>query len=335
MILSFCTLLQKLLSCSKIMNGIKKEYVFPVSKVILEVKKRQDYKIYKKLDDKRFQVLVDKNKYLNKETFCFNSSDEKVFINSKDKVKYEEDIHKFLSNMISDKTICINKKANLINEIARNCISELFENEITAESLKNINNILTNSIDLILSDKKALESMFKITSYDYYTSTHCLDVSTYAIGFGHYLGLNKNELLLLGKGALLHDIGKKYVDKNITCKNGRLTFNEMNIMKKHPTYSKDILMKLGETNIRLLNIVSQHHEKCDGTGYPYGLQKDEIDDFSKIVSICDIFNALTTKRTYKKPMKSFDAIKLMYTQMENELCSNYLEKFVMFLKLPN
>ena len=88
---------------------------------------------------------------------------------------------------------------------------------------------------------------------------------------------------------------------------------------------------MGETDELLLKIIEQHHEKCDGSGYPYGLIEAEIQDLSKIVAICDIFNALTTRRTYKERMNSFFAFNIMFNEMKNKLSASYLKKFILFM----
>jgi putative nucleotidyltransferase with HDIG domain len=170
-----------------------------------------------------------------------------------------------------------------------------------------------------------------VTSYDYYTYTHSIDVAAYAIGFGVYLGLEEDKINVLGKAAMLHDIGKKNISHEIITKNGRLTFEEFEIVKQHPVLSVKILKDLGEENNDLLEIILQHHEKCDGTGYPRGLKNEQIHDLAKIVSICDIFNALTTRRTYKDRMSSFDAFAIMYQTMKHQLCPTFLRKFVKFM----
>ena len=310
-----------------------REGVFSVPKTILEFGDRFDYTIYRKVDNRKFRVLVDKDSIYNKAKCTFYSKDElkKVFIHIKDKIKYQNDMQKHISSIIDDESICLNVKASLLNDIAKETINTLFKAEITVESLEKADNIITNSINLILSDESAMRSMLKVASFDYYTSTHCIDVSTYAIAFGKFLGLSTTELKLLGKAALLHDIGKKDINKDIICKNGKLTYDEFEEVKNHPTFSAQILRECGEYDERLLNIVEQHHEKCDGTGYPKGLKKDEIDDFAKIVAICDIFHALTTRRTYKNEMGKSEAIMLMYETMSSGICLDYLRKFVKFL----
>lgn len=317
------------------MGRNERAVVFSAPKAILNVSKKYDYPIYKKIDDKKYKLLTEKNNTYDKNSCAFFKKDgsDMVFINIKDKIKYQSDIQEHISNIIDNDNVCMNVKANLINDIAKETISTLFEDDITFESLKDVDDILNHSIDFILSDELSMKTMLKVTSYDYYTSTHCIDVSTYAIGFGSFLNLEKKELKLLGKAALLHDIGKKDIDIKIIAKNGKLSSDELEIVKNHPTYSADILRTNGEKNTRLLNIVEQHHEKCDGSGYPKGLKSHEIDEFAKIVSICDIFNALTTKRTYKEKMSTYEAIELMYKYMNNQLSLSYLDKFVKFMKL--
>ena len=180
-------------------------------------------------------------------------------------------------------------------------------------------------------DKNAIKSMIEVTTHDYYTYTHSVDVSTYALAFGDYLGLNEVQLKALGKGAMLHDLGKKRVPLEILNKKGKLTEDEFTVMKNHPSLGIDILKEMGEENEITFAIIEQHHEKLSGQGYPKGLKGDEIHPFAQIVALCDIFNALTTKRSYKKAMSSFDAFKIMHQHMKHELNLKLLSKFIKFM----
>ena len=173
--------------------------------------------------------------------------------------------------------------------------------------------------------------MIQVTSHDYYTYTHSVDVSTYALAFGSYLGLNEEELKAIGKGAILHDIGKKRVPIEIINKNGKLTDEEFTIMKNHPSSGIEILNEMGEESKITLAIVEQHHEKSSGNGYPKGLNEDEIHPFAQIVGLCDIFNALTTKRSYKEAMTTVEAFSIMYKHMSADLNLKLLTKFIKFM----
>ncbi len=130
---------------------------------------------------------------------------------------------------------------------------------------------------------------------------------------------------------MLHDIGKKKIPHSIITKNGKLTKEEFEIVKSHPTFSVEVLKESGESNELLLKLIEQHHEKCDGTGYPKGLKEQEIEVLAKIISVCDVFNALTTRRTYKDRMSSYEAFKIMNNEMKNHLCALTLRNFICFM----
>ena len=107
-------------------------------------------------------------------------------------------------------------------------------------------------------------------------------------GFGSYLNLDKQELAILGKAAMLHDIGKKLIPYTIIGKKEKLTHEEFEMVKEHPQLSVKVLRECGETDERLIKLVLQHHEKCDGSGYPFGLVEDEIEYLAQIIAVCDV-----------------------------------------------
>jgi len=102
-------------------------------------------------------------------------------------------------------------------------------------------------------------------------------------------------------------------------------------MQQHPSFSVNILKKMGETNHILLDTIEQHHEKLNGTGYPYGLKQGEINSFAQIVAIADIFDALTTKRSYKNALKTYEALDIMHNEMKDELNVTLLNEFITFM----
>lgn len=304
-----------------------------IAKETLKNGEKYPYNIYRQVDEKIFSVLLQKETPLSmiNQCFCVDEVDSDFYIKSEDKLKYYAFIQHHISDILDDNKINMDVKASFIKEIASVTMNELFNSDVNSENLTKINTLVNNSIKLMLTDRNAMYSMLKVTSFDYYTYTHCIDVATYALGFGSYLQLELDELNILGKAAMLHDIGKKNIPHEIITKNGTLTPEEFEIIKLHPTYSVDILTQNGESNERLLLLIEQHHEKCDGSGYPKGLTENEIDKLAKIIAVCDVFNALTTRRTYKNRMTSFDAFKIMCTQMSHHLCTETLKKFITFM----
>ncbi len=315
------------------MQETKTSKFFPIAKETLKFGKKYPYNIYRRIDERVFSLLLQKNKIFEKNSQCFmvNKKHTKLYVREDDIQYYQLYIQNHIKELLEDENINLDIKATFIKKIASETMNDLFESNVNSENLSKINNIIDTTIKLILTEKNAMYSMLKVTSYDYYTYTHCIDVATYAIGFGIYLNLSKKQLELLGRAAMLHDIGKKRIPHNIITKNGKLTKEEFEIVKSHPTFSVEVLKESGETNELLLKIIEQHHEKCDGTGYPKGLKEQEIEVLAKIISICDVFNALTTRRTYKDRMNSYEAFKIMNKEMKKHLCALTLRNFIYFM----
>jgi putative nucleotidyltransferase with HDIG domain len=133
---------------------------------------------------------------------------------------------------------------------------------------------------------------------DNYTKGHCERVTTYSLEIAKKMGMNEEELLILEFAGLLHDIGKLGIPSEIINKEGILTNEEFEIIKKHPEIGYDLLknMTFLDTSNRIL---LQHHERIDGKGYPYGLESDDIDEMAKILAVADAFDAMTTVRPYR------------------------------------
>jgi HD-GYP domain-containing protein (c-di-GMP phosphodiesterase class II) len=122
-----------------------------------------------------------------------------------------------------------------------------------------------------------------------------------SVELGRFLGLDFKELELLEHAAILHDIGKIGIDNFILQKNGRLSTKEYSIIKTHPLIGDEILQPIGTLD-GVRNTIIQHHERYDGTGYPFGIRGDEISLKSKILSVVDTFDAMMTDRPYRKAL---------------------------------
>ena len=167
-----------------------------------------------------------------------------------------------------------------------------------------------------------------IASHDYYTHTHSINVTIYALSLGSFLGIKGHALAELGEAALLHDLGKSKVDIEIINKNGKLTDKEFEEMKKHPLLGYTLGLKLGIKSRDVLEGIRHHHEKMDGSGYPLRMRGEKIPYFARIIGICDIFDALTSRRSYKEPMTSFDALLLMKTTMKEHIDPKLLNSMI-------
>jgi putative nucleotidyltransferase with HDIG domain len=140
-----------------------------------------------------------------------------------------------------------------------------------------------------------------VRSYHESTFQHCLIVTGVLTAFGRKNGMRRSDVLTLTVAGLLHDVGKAQVPVAILDKPGKLTDEEFTVVKRHPVIGFDYLCTQGGVTPETLRAVRHHHEYLDGSGYPDGLAAQQIDDLTRIVTICDIYGALVERRTYKEP----------------------------------
>lgn len=151
----------------------------------------------------------------------------------------------------------------------------------------------------VIEEIDILTQMRLLKKKDDYTFNHSIAVGTLAASLGKWLNYSEEEIMDLAIAGLFHDIGKLKISDDIINKPGSLTDEEFEIMKKHSRYSLEILSQTGEFNWDILMGVLQHHERMDGTGYPDGIKGEKIHRYGRIIGICDIYHALTTRRVYK------------------------------------
>lgn len=251
-----------------------------------------------------------------------------LFVRQSDLPVYELFVDKVVQSAARNEKMPITKKAAVIYRQASVILDEMFENPEELENVPKSKTVVNTFIGTIFSDKHAIESLMKITAYDYYTHTHSINVCIYSLSLGSYLELNSVMLEELGTSALMHDLGKCRVDSKITNKNGKLTESEFEAMKHHPLYGYTIALKIGVHDRLILDGIRHHHEKLDGSGYPDGLMGKSITLFARIIGVCDVFDALSTKRSYKDRMSSYDTLMLMKKTMQNHLDMELVDAFI-------
>lgn len=254
-----------------------------------------------------------------------------VYIYEEEEEKYKAYVEKHLQSIARSSEIPTEQKARLVYEKAIEAIDVMFKNPESLENVKNTQPVVDNFIDIILHDNAAVESLMKITAHDYYTHTHSINVSIYTLSLGSNLGIGGKNLEALGMAAMLHDLGKSKIDYDIINKNGKLTDDEFAQMKRHPALGHEIALKLGIEDERILTGIRHHHEKIDGGGYPDNIKGDQISQFARIIGVCDVFDALSTKRSYKDPMSSFESLALMKQQMKGHLDMEMVNSFIKML----
>ena len=165
---------------------------------------------------------------------------------------------------------------------------------------------LANTLDLvdeiagsIRREPTALLSVARMKNHDDYTWLHSMAVCGLMISLGRQLGLDEKQVRRVGMGGLLHDVGKAAVPLEILNKPGKLTDEEFEVMRQHPVVGAQMLME-ADADDDLLDIALHHHEKYDGSGYPHRLKGEAISLYSRMAAVCDVYDALTSTRVYRK-----------------------------------
>ena len=184
-------------------------------------------------------------------------------------------------------------------------LKEVFDKFRKGESLPiNVTRRLMHSLfNHIVNNEAFSLGLTSIKNFDDYTLNHSLNVCVLAIALGRRLGLDKNELTDLGISAFFHDYGKMEIPREILDKPGKLERSEWLLMETHPQLGAEKLLRLKETSavpVGAINVAMEHHIKEDLNGYPPLQKKRHISFFSKIVKVCDVFDALTTPRPYRE-----------------------------------
>lgn len=252
-----------------------------------------------------------------------------LFIRNKDKSRYFKYLESNFPAIIDDPLINQSSKAEIIHTLVTFLSMSIFESPST-ELLIKYKDVITKSTEFILNEDEAIKYLIRVTSSGLNIYNHVVNVGIYGMGLAKEVLENSSQhnMAEIAAGLFLHDIGRYMTPKFITNRTGPLTNDEWEIMKKHPEEGYKLLKKFGIMSEEIKVIVCQHHERHDGSGYPFGIKGDEIHPYSKICAICDAFDALTSNRSYRSAKSSFSALAVMQSEMKGEFDPRFFAKFV-------
>ncbi len=188
----------------------------------------------------------------------------------------------------------------------------------TVIDIQDMSVAVNSIIDEILSNPEILISLTDIGASDEYTFTHSVSTTVYSLIIANKLGYSRSMLEKLGAGALLHDMGKILLDNKIVNKVGKLDEEEFEHVKQHTVLGYEALKKCVNLT-ELSRIISlYHHERMDGKGYPTGTPASELHEFTRIVAIADVYDALVSDRCYRKKWSSNQAVNYLVEHAETQ-----------------
>lgn len=253
------------------------------------------------------------------------------FVRQEDLMKYYQQATENLRTMISNPDLSLKEKTQKIYNVSKEIMQEFFEFNASEKVLKSSEEVMRIMDDCLSEAQADFHSIFMITNKDYYTYTHSVNVGLYCLAYGVKNNMGENDIRNLGLGGMLHDVGKVKIDAAILNKNGKLTDEEFETIKTHSPLGKEMLVSMKCYASDIVDMAHHHHERFKGNGYPDGLVGEEISLFSRICKIMDVYDALTTRRSYKKALAPFAAINLMGKQMADEFDLEIFRNFVQCL----
>lgn len=182
------------------------------------------------------------------------------------------------------------------------------EQKKSAQLFQQLKLHLEEIIDEILRNQEIVINIANLKHYDDYTYQHSVNVAIICIAVGASMDMSRAALSRLGMGALLHDIGKIFIPKEIIRKPGRLDLKELEEVKQHTVLGYKYLSQNWDVPMEALIGALSHHERCDGSGYPYGLRRDKLPQEAKLIAICDVYDAMTSERPYRKALSPSEAM---------------------------
>lgn len=250
------------------------------------------------------------------------------------KIKYHEIIgvyveNEIVKNIIPQEVINEKLKEEILVDIKKNFNSfKDKRGELNVYIVENISKMAKKLVLDILSKEEVMINLIDLKSYDDYTYRHCLCVAILSITMGITLDLNEFKLVELALCGLLHDLGKMMIPNEIINKPDFLNPEEYNVMKTHPLIAAKQLRKLNIVSEAVIRGIECHHEKHDGTGYPYGLKGDQIPFYSKILAIADVYDAITSTRSYRRACFPNEAIEYVMGSVDTHFDYVILKAFL-------
>lgn len=306
---------------------------FSVSLFVLQPEIVHDFRVYLKQGDR--YVLYTKEKETFSESLkerLYNNGIETVYIPYTQQENYENYMFKNLGKILDNDQIPNNVRSQILLDISSQEINKIFQDISLLSNDKAINDLykIVDSSLNFLSYDDSLRNIGKLVSHDYMTYSHCLHVFVYTTAMMQRCQYDHQMIIDTGVGSMLHDIGKSLIPLKILNKPGKLNAEEWALIKNHPVYGLRLCAGLNFSSL-VLNCILFHHERYDGNGYPSGIYGENIPYPVRILTCCDVYDALTSDRPYAKAEKPYQALAIMNEDMKGCFDSEVLKDFILML----
>ncbi len=249
----------------------------------------------------------------------------KLYIKRKNKIEAIQEIQTEYNREIK---MCLRENDLIkVRGIVQDIVQTTLDEPVTG-SLEGVSTTVNILVGEVARNRDIVKILFDLTSKDYTTTRHSVNVMALALGYANHVNFDKQKKKVLGISALLHDVGKARINTEILKSPRKLTDSEFHEIKKHTTKGFNILGTCKFSNSEIKTTALEHHEKLDGSGYPD--QKTDISEFAQIVAIIDCYEALTNdERVYRRAADPLSALKTIQTEIVDtgKFSSNIFKNF--------
>jgi putative nucleotidyltransferase with HDIG domain len=212
-------------------------------------------------------------------------------------------------------------------------MKKVFESPRAGGNVRRAVQMVDSVVESALKSEDPLNDITALIAHDYYTYTHSVNVCVFLVATSReLLGVTSpSALKRVGRGAILHDIGKSQIPVEIINKKGKLDADEWEQMKQHPELGLEIAGRYISLSGVAADVIRHHHEHFDGSGYPDGLEGTRIRPVVQLSTVVDVYDAVTTRRSYAEASAPYSALKMMVEEMQGHFSLPVLRAFIRFL----
>jgi HD-GYP domain-containing protein (c-di-GMP phosphodiesterase class II) len=303
----------------------------PVS--LISADKEYDFGIYLRINN-TYRLFAGKGALLTRDHInVLKSKDTHIFVLEQDWEIARDQLYQNRGRVPARTDREARIKAESIYNSAMDSIKDAYHG-LLPNTIADVEKNADELVKIILSDDNVIETLKLMATTDHFTYQHSVRVGIYATGLLLKLmkeKLTKNQIRKLSTGFFLHDIGMTRIPMQILEKPESLSNFEWKLIRMHPIWGHESLLKTEYLSIEATNIILQHHERHDGSGYPNKAKGDDIPSYVSICAIADSFESLTATRPYRKPYEPVDALRIMYQEMSRDFEPELFRAFVKLL----
>lgn len=307
---------------------------FSVSQELLQSEEILNFDVYLLLGNQHVLYAGKNQRFTSRLKDKLQDKDiSRVYIQSNQRPDFETYVERNFARILDDPETSVETKSEIFHDTMVKNVKGFFQQadpRVSEEIVEQFRDLVQSSAEFLAQDQ-AIRNIGKLLSHDYKTYSHCMQVYTLTLAMMGRYDYSEEDKVLTGIGALLHDVGKLKVPSSILNKPGKLNKEEWDYIKLHPVLGVGCCTQ-ARLSQAIINCILFHHEKCDGTGYPVGLKKSDIPSPVRILTVCDIFDAITSNRAYAKKEDPSYALRIMREEMSRSLDQTLFQDFIQLLE---